>query len=156
LIISSKFENIYIGIPSLERDVDIYTCRSRFVAIVVAFGFGFALASALCPLPSAAVPFPSYPIDMAVAPTNRGKEPAGFPSASLHCLSLWCWQAGTLIFCGARAECQSNKFILIHKINTLLASTHASQPLQPATLSLSQSLIQSLSHSVSHFDTCHL
>jgi len=79
LIISSKFENIYIGIPSLERDVDIYTCRSRFVAIVVAFGFGFALASALCPLPSAAVPFPSYPIDMAVTPTKPGKEPARIP-----------------------------------------------------------------------------
>lgn len=28
LIISSKFENIYIGIPSSERDVDIYTCLS--------------------------------------------------------------------------------------------------------------------------------
>lgn len=47
-----------------------------------------------------------------------------------------------------RAECQNNKFILIHKINTLLASTHASTPAPASTLSVIQPVIQSVIESV--------
>lgn len=101
LIISSKFENIYIGIPSSERDVDIYTC------LTLSLSRNPLLRQLLLP--------PLLCLLLLLRLLGNCKLSCYSP-ASLS-LSLF-----LSVLLSGWGHVRKNKFILIHKINTLLAS----------------------------------